>query len=233
MKKSRLVSVIFANVLFMCIQIAWPQALESNRDSDPRLDRAKPMAYLILEHIGSRDPIRSGEGTTGLFLRLHNNSRLPLVVAVLKNKNTSVPALLDEVMPNPKPVLGAGVPWMPSPGFPNTSGWDDLQAYPNENQQAVRAAEVDAQRQAMTSRKGRVVRPSGYGWELAPILTVVPAGETLLFSLPVTHVSPEWHIQIPFRLGLASDGRERPPYSYLSLFWDDLPEDFRSTHTVH
>lgn len=224
--------------VFWCYFFAFlPTALAQNAQvapsADPRVDAAKPIAYLVVDHIGPRDPIEPGEGTAGIYLRLQNNSRLPLVVATLKDadKKASAPALLDEVIPNPKVILGGGVPWMPSPGFPSESGWDELQAYPNEDEEGVRAAEFDSQRQCGKPHNEMPAhRPSGYGWDLAPVLTVIPPGGVFFFSLPVTHVNREWHIEIPFRLGLVTTGNERPPYSYLAFFWDDLPQTYRSAH---
>lgn len=215
--------------LFAWFPTVSAQIAQVTPSADPRIDTAKPIAYLVFDHIGPRNPIEPGEGTTGIYLRIQNNSRLPLVIAVLKDhKNAPVPSLLDEVIPNRKLVLGAGLPWMPSPGFPTVRGWDDLQAYPNEDEEAVRAAEFDAERGCKNPDKGKLAaRPNGYGWDLAPALTIIPPGGALLFSLPANHASREWHIEIPFRLGLANDGKERPPYSYLAFFWEDIPEAYR------
>jgi hypothetical protein len=57
---------------------------------------------------------------------------------------------------------------------------------------------------------------------------MVPPGGKLMFSLPMNHVGQAWHVEIPFRLGLKSNGTVRPPYSYLAFFWDDLPEAYRA-----
>jgi hypothetical protein len=76
-----------------------------------------------------------------------------------------------------------------------------------------------------------MIRPHGYSWEGLSVLTIIPAGGTLLFSLPINHVSKTWHVEVPFRFALETDGKTRPPYSYLAFFWDDLPEVYRTVKT--
>lgn len=219
-----------------CFLLAFPSAVPARVtqlgcSADPRINKEKAIAYLTVDHIGSRDPIEPGEGNIGIYLQLHNNSRMPLVVAIVTNphEKTSVPSLLDEVIPNPLVIKGEGVPWMPSPGFPTEGGMDNLQSYPNEDELGVRAAEFDAHRRLINPHGGKVTgRPSGYGWDLTPVLTLVQPGAELLFSMPLTHVSCGWHMEIPFRFGLADDGKVRPPYSYLAFYWKDLPRNYKT-----
>lgn len=44
------------------------------------LDKSKPFAYLTFDHIGPRKPLQNGEGTEGLWLRLVNNCRIPILL---------------------------------------------------------------------------------------------------------------------------------------------------------
>jgi hypothetical protein len=44
------------------------------------LDSSKPYAYIVYDHIGPRKPQRQGEDTTGLWLRIVNNCRIPIAL---------------------------------------------------------------------------------------------------------------------------------------------------------
>lgn len=44
------------------------------------LDPSRPFVYVKFDHFGSRKPIRQGEESKGLWLRLVNNCRLPIIV---------------------------------------------------------------------------------------------------------------------------------------------------------
>ncbi|MGD0902528.1 MAG: hypothetical protein ABR924_06255, partial [Terracidiphilus sp.] len=43
------------------------------------IDPAKPYVYLKFDHIGPRKPHQDGEGNTGLWLKVVNNCRIPIV----------------------------------------------------------------------------------------------------------------------------------------------------------
>lgn len=45
------------------------------------IDSSRPYAYLAFDHIGPRKPTQASDSNVGLWLRLVNNSRIPLVVA--------------------------------------------------------------------------------------------------------------------------------------------------------
>lgn len=47
-----------------------------------RLVRSKPLVYITLERIGARTPLYLNESNVGAWLRLHNNSRWPVALAV-------------------------------------------------------------------------------------------------------------------------------------------------------
>jgi len=197
--------------------------------TDFRINPDKPFAYLELEHIGSREPLIIGEPRTGIWFRFRNNSRLPLVVGKVSDpgRNQTV-GLVDEVVPNSIIILSAGRVLQTAPDTPQSSGVTDLFQFPNEEEEAVRAAEWNEQLRLKSGKmSGPPIRPNGYGWQGLAILTIIPPGGELSFSLPIDHVSKMWHIEIPFRLALDNDGSERPPYSYLAFFWDDLPEVYR------
>jgi hypothetical protein len=43
------------------------------------IDPTKPYVYLKFDHIGTRVPVQGDEGNTGLWLRVVNNCRIPIV----------------------------------------------------------------------------------------------------------------------------------------------------------
>jgi hypothetical protein len=45
------------------------------------IDSSRPYAYLAFDHIGVRKPTQASDSTAGLWLRVVNNSRVPLLVA--------------------------------------------------------------------------------------------------------------------------------------------------------
>jgi hypothetical protein len=44
------------------------------------LDTSKPYVYLKYDHIGPRKPVQPGEDNVGLWLRIVNNCRIPIIV---------------------------------------------------------------------------------------------------------------------------------------------------------
>jgi len=191
------------------------------------LNPSKPYVYLVPDHVGPRKPLRDGESDTGMWFRLVNNCRLPLVIIASKSPaETEGEAfwVQDEVVPN-----------KPSPGVDSTGagvGYEkgqealtEIFLHPNQNEAEVRGAEKAAESARETSKQ-----PHGYndGYQPGPqVLKVIPPGGEVLFSLPINHVGKTWHFEIPFRFALKQEGTIRQPYSYVALFWDDLPDAYR------
>jgi hypothetical protein len=57
------------------------------------IDQSKPYVYLKFDHIGPRKPVQEGEGDTGIWLRVVNNCRIPIVFVSLPGIG-----LVDEVV---------------------------------------------------------------------------------------------------------------------------------------
>jgi hypothetical protein len=74
------------------------------------IDQSKPYVYLKFDHIGPRRPIRTGESNTGLWLRVVNNCRIPIVFPGFEMP-PDVPGvgLMDEVLWN-EPILQIATP---------------------------------------------------------------------------------------------------------------------------
>ena len=222
-----------AALLSICIAVSllgtkFARAKEASMVDDFVLNPSKPYVYLVLDHVGPRKPLRDGEANKGVWLRLVNNCRLPLVIIASKaSANVADGAfwVQDEVVPNkPSPGTeseGAGVGYEP--------GQEDLTEiflHPNEGEAEVRGAE-----KAARSSREVTKRPHGYndGYQPGPqVLKVIPPGGEVLFSLPINHVSKTWHFEVPFRFALKQEGTIRQPYSYVAFFWDDLPDVYRS-----
>lgn len=60
--------------------------------SDFLLDQSKPYVYLEVDHVGARKPLRDGEPNTGIWLRMKNNCKLPIVIMALGAPPTKCPA---------------------------------------------------------------------------------------------------------------------------------------------
>jgi hypothetical protein len=184
------------------------------------LDSSKPYVYLEVDHVGQREPLLQGEPTVGLWLRLKNNCALPVVIVMLKGSLEKLnPSVMDEVVPNPPQAkgdtTGSGIIYKVE-----QEGLTDVFVTPNQDEAEVRGAEG-----------GSNSVPRGYngGQEPGvPVLTVVPPGGEISFSVPNNHVGKTWHFEVPFRFALKREGPIRQPYSYVAFFWEDLPEKYRT-----
>lgn len=60
--------------------------------TDLRLDKGQPSVFVSFDHFGEREPLESGESKEGVWLRLHNNTRISIFFA-----SFSVPKALGQV----------------------------------------------------------------------------------------------------------------------------------------
>jgi len=193
------------------------------------IDPSKPYVYIEVDHVGPRKPLRDSEPNTGLWLRLKNNCRVPIVVMVLgapPNAGGELLSVADEVVPDPGPsgdVLGEI--FAAQKGLAKMT---DMFRWPDTTEEDVRGAE-EAERIGRSEASKE--RPHGYNSGYEPAIstaTQISPGGQILFSLPANHLSKYWHIEIPFRFALKHSGTIRPPYSYVAFFWDDLPVEYRA-----
>ncbi len=68
--------------------------------------------------------------------------------------------------------------------------------------------------------------PEGYSSEVYSLTTVNP-GESLLFSVPLNHVAPDWYLRVRFTLAVSPSKVGDQPYSFADFRWEQLPEDVR------
>lgn len=63
------------------------QMRKSKLPEDVRLKKDSPTVYVTFDRVAKREPLRAGESNQGIWLRLHNNTRWPIVL-----KMNAVPA---------------------------------------------------------------------------------------------------------------------------------------------
>jgi hypothetical protein len=162
------------------------------------IDRSKPYVYLKFDHVGTRKPLSLHEHNKGLWLRLVNNCRVPIVVGTF-DLGTGDPGLgvFDEIAPvdlNPPP-LGHG----------------------------LRVGET-----APGSGEEKESVPQGYSSGEVVSTTTIAPGTSQLLSLPANHVGPSWMLQIRFYLALPRTSYGSGPYSVVSFDWQDVPDKLRA-----
>ncbi len=217
---------------FSALKAQQPATNRIAQVSDFLIDSSKPYAYLELDHVGPRKPLRDGEPNVGIWLQLRNNCKLPIViVAVVVSTDASreVITVQDEVVPNPHSSGGErhGSNIYAPRGLPGMQDMTDIFFVPNANEAEVRSVE-EAQRGAPDDyAKELLVRPHGYNSGYEPgvqELTLIQPGGQVLFSVPANHVSTTWHFEIPFRFALPNKGRMRQPYSHVAFYQEDLKD---------
>lgn len=208
------------------------------------IDSSKPYVYLEIDHIGPRTPGNEHEPNTGIYLRLKNNCRLPIIVSTFGGPvggTDGEVGVMDEVVLNPTAIYGdmdgTGGDSKTVPLLLNTP--DELLS--PEMKKAKARLQFEEQEKAKTeseqenarleaAAKELADRPTGYLFDVESA-TAIPPGMAVYFSVPVNHVNKKWHLQISFRFALKRQGPIRQPYNYVALFWDDLPESYRATNS--
>jgi hypothetical protein len=113
------------------------------------IDPSKPYVYLKFDHIGSRKPTQKDEGNTGLWLRVVNNCRIPILfLSFTMPDGEAGVGLMDEVIET-EPML---------------------QIFTPEEEKEI------AQREELRKAKHK---PEGYSSETPGVLRVQPGSEIL------------------------------------------------------
>lgn len=205
------------------------------------VDPSKPYVYLEVDHIGPREPHNEKEPNTGIYLRLRNNCRLPIIVSTFGGPTDGTDGevgVMDEVVLNKTVVHsdldGTGGDSKPVPMLltrPDVLLSTELKEAKarlksEEEEKAIAEVEQEKVRQEVAAKE-QAERPSGYFSDVGSA-TTVPPGKAIYFSVPVNYVDKRWHFQISFRFALKRQGPIRQPYSYVAFWWDDLPEAYRT-----
>jgi hypothetical protein len=230
MRKSRFSSYIF--LVAFCVVSAICQQPSPSGSSTFTIENSKPYVYLAIDHIGPRKPLRDGEVGSGIWFRLTNNCKIPIVViasALDTQKTDQASWVSDEVIPNAVPVGAESVGSMI--GYRHgEENFTDIFLTPNNHEAEIKAGEALARG---TGNGQKSILPRGYidlNAPSAPVLKLIPPGAEVLFSVPANHVGKSWHMEVPFRFAIEPHVALRQPYSYVAFFWEDLPEAYRSGH---
>jgi len=167
------------------------------KSTDFLIDPSKDYVYLRFDHVGSRERLGGDEVSQGLWMRLVNNCRLPVIVATF-NPGTNDPGvgIYDVVIP----IVSKGSTLRLERGQKGDRG---------------------------PSRKSSAKMPKGYSLPDTFSTATISPGEDILFSVPVNHVSPAWSLEIRFYLAPPGTHYGSGPYSVLSFDWVDIPEQLR------
>lgn len=69
--------------------------------------------------------------------------------------------------------------------------------------------------------------PRGYSSNLGSLITI-DSGKSLIFSVPVNHVSRMWSLQIPFHFSLPPVKEGVQPICLVEFVWENIPERYRT-----
>ncbi len=204
------------------------------------LDAKKPYVYLEFDHVGQRKPLGEDESNQGLWLKFVNNCRLPVTIRTF-DPETGDPGIgvEDEVVPVSGPGGVGPLETITSPISatlvpPGRDTERQPPAPPNQTDTSTESGAVPVspvvgkQPARPEAAYGPADRPIGYGFEFVTHETVNP-GESVLFSVPLEHVSPRWYLRVQFTLVASPPVRGGgEPYSYVDFYWNKLPEKVRS-----
>lgn len=200
----------FALAVFIVITFtpAQPQVQSGNLAQEFIVNRGRSFAYLQFDHIGKGIPFNENEPSYRIWFRLVNNCRVPIVVSTFG-------------VPDGSPRDEAGV-------FHNVVADPEMIGYSGGTIFESGTSPKPAQ-----SPVAAGPMPNGYDGDVSSTATL-GASESLLFSIPINHLSPKWHIEIPFRFELL---HQRPhhyeaniggqPRMVITYWLSDLPADAR------
>lgn len=189
------------NLLFVFILLFGAGAFSQEMNpSDFVIDPLKPYVYLEFDHIGPRKPLQDGEGNTGLWLRVVNNCRIPIVF------------------------LGSD----PSRGEPGVSLMDEVVEDEPIMQIISSDQQMKDYERDQKLRKERLKhKPQGYSSETPGIITV-QSGKEILFSVPIEHISDYWYMRVKFAFKLNRSSQGVGPFTYLPFYKWDIPKNERT-----
>ncbi len=211
----------FVLALFAALQIlGMPQSKHAKSPIPPEIflvDHSKPYVYLEVVRVGPRIPRSDDEPKMGIWLRLHNNCIVPIMVrtfGVPQGSRDNEVGVLDNVVPNPVEGISEGTSW--ADNWPPTSSPFDSGASAKESLQTASAKITPAS------------MPHGYGGDVSSFQTLAP-GQSIYFSLPRNQVSPKWHVEIPFRFDLKVHSTLTSAYSFVALYEGDITSQLQTS----
>jgi hypothetical protein len=161
------------------------------------IDPAKPYVYLKFDHIGPRKPHQDGEISTGLWLKVVNNCRIPIVLRASGGLLGDIEAVLEDEVVEDEPIM-------------QIIGSD---------------LEMKEFERDLKLRRDRLKnKPEGYSFEVSGVATVQP-GTEILISFPLNHVDDHWYLRVKFALKLNNSSVAVGPFTYLPFYKLDIPKD--------
>jgi hypothetical protein len=162
------------------------------------LDGTKPYVYLQFDHVGPRKPLHEGEPSTGLWLRIVNNCKVPIGVRSYGVTTGDIgTGVFDEIIPVQQGIT--------------------VQAYFGEI-----SLSTDEKPTQTTANEQSTKMPEGYSAELSSVTRVLP-GQSLLFSVPRNHVSRDWFLRVKFALAVSKPSVGPGPFTELDFFNEQIP----------
>jgi len=147
------------------------------------IDENRPYVYLLFDHVGKAVGYSKDEPPTRVWLRFVNNCRVPIVLRTFGAPEGSSKEEAGLIHEVVKDVQFQTRGVKVEPPLPNRE-----------------SSEPDDEPQM----------PAGYDSEVSSTESV-PPGQSLLFSVPVTHLSKSWHLEIPYTFDLPRGKGPRLP----------------------
>jgi hypothetical protein len=115
--------MVIRSTILILLTLVLAEGAVLHKPIDFVIDQSKPYVYVKFDHAGRRSPLSQQEPSTGLWLRLVNNSRVPITLAIFDaGKDNRGVGVYDEIVAVPPSGVGyvdaSGV----SHGFPVASG---------------------------------------------------------------------------------------------------------------
>jgi hypothetical protein len=157
---------------------------------------------LKFDHIGLVKPNPDSAAENYLWLKVVNNSRIPITFRAQG----------------------------PPPGYPGVSLENEVVEQEPVRLFAYSPQELDNFKRQEKLRKEHLKhKPLGDSFEVSGGAIVRP-GEELLFSVPLNYVDDDWYLRIKFALNLDRSSSSIGPFTYLPFYNWDIPKDARSNN---
>jgi hypothetical protein len=188
--------------LALVLALAGTSVMAQDKGENFVIDPSKPFAYLKFDHVAERKQSSPDESPKGLWLRLMNNSRLPIVVTANGAESGERGATIEyDVVQIAVKGLPHGVRF---PGFP-----------------------PGAESPAEEEKNGTDSKPpKRFSIEVGSLRTIRPGG-SLLFDVPLNAVGRSWYLQVGFHFQLPGARAIQAPTILVDFWWQDLPKENR------
>jgi hypothetical protein len=152
----------------------WSQSARQNSRTAERfvINKNRPYVYVRFDHMGKGVPLFDDEPSERVWLRFVNNCTVSIVLETFRLPDGSAKGevgLIHGVVRDQQ--VGLNI---------------------EDENDALPPLTIGAAKQVATTKM-----PAGYIFDVVSSQTVAP-GEFVLFTVPVTHLSKHWHIEIPF-----------------------------------